>query len=314
VSSISGIVLHKILLKPEEAIEYWPKIKLVFFGPGFSSIYTSIAKFYTKYNKIPSFDDLDISIRDSTLKTNIAALKELEIPEDISLDLAVEALVNEYTQNETLLQLDTFLDNVTMLDSEEIKQELANTLMFLEEKTHTSEQIVLMSDIFLFDEEELGSRVPLGINNTFDAETGGVSLTDLIMIGGYRGSGKSLVGVNIINNQYLQGNVGFVFSIEMRAREVFERSVSALAGVDNTRLRKGQSTEDEVLAVAQTRASMYIDAEDVYTDFIKHRDYTKFEHQLSREKQLKTDNQLIIVDNQRLTLADIDLNLQQFKA
>ena len=59
---------------------------------------------------------------------------------------------------------------------------------------------------------------------------------------------------------------------------------------------------------------MFVDSEEVYHDYLQHKEYEKFEIDLIKSKKLKPDNQLIIVDNQNLTLADIDLNIQKFKS
>jgi len=58
---------------------------------------------------------------------------------------------------------------------------------------------------------------------------------------------------------------------------------------------------------------MFTDGEEVFQDYLKHKNYEKFELDLIRSKKLKPDNQIVIVDNQRLSLADIDCNIQKFK-
>lgn len=311
---IGGLVLFKILSNPSESIEAWSKLKISFFSNEYTSIYSSIIKYYNKYAVLPSFDDLEVVTRDGLLKSNLKALSKLEYPDDIALDSAVEALIDEYTQTETLKKLDQFLDSITLLDSEEIKHELANILLHLEEKTHTSEKICLMSDItVLEDDEATATQVPLGFNNRFDAEIR-ASTSELIMIGGMRGSGKSNVALNIYTSQYEQGNVGLYFSIEMNKREVFNRTIAMLAQVPAIKLRNGNLTDAELLRIAKVRADMFLNSEKLYETFLTDQDYKTFEYNLIKNYELKPDNQLIIVDNSRLTLADIDMNIQKFKS
>lgn len=111
--------------------------------------------------------------------------------------------------------------------------------MTIEEKTHTSEKVFNMANIMLFrhpnDLEK--ERVYLGLNNTFDAVLGGVARQELILIGGKRGSGKSITSSNIFINQYENGNSSIYFSIEMTAYEVMERNLSILTGVSLQRLK-----------------------------------------------------------------------------
>lgn len=311
---VQGIVLKSILLDPDVGLNIWPRIKSVYFDSAYASVYTKIRKHYDEHTSLPSFTDFEISLRDTATKANIIALQRLEIPEDVDLDIAVEALIDEYTQNEALQKLDKFLDRITSESSDEIKQEINDIALYLEEKTHSAEEVVYMSDISLIDDEEINSRVPLGLNNTFDANSGGMALTDLIMIGGLRGSGKSVVATNISVNQYLNGGIGLVFSIEMRARECFNRSISVLSGVDYSKIRNNRLEHEDLLSIAKIRSNMFEDGEEVFQDFHTFPDYNMFEHTLIRSKQLKKDNQLVIVDNQGLTLSDIDMHINKFKA
>lgn len=313
-ADISGLVLHRILADPEKGLEAWAKLKLSFFGTEYTSIYSAIAKYYAKHSSLPSFNDLEVSVRDPLLKTNLKALSRLETPEDVSLELLTDAIIDEYTQDEVLKKLDGFVDNITLLDTEELKQELANILLHLEEKTHTSEKVCLMSDITVLEDQELQAiQVPLGFNNRFDAEIRAAT-SELIMLGGKRGSGKSVVATNIFNEQYHQGNVGLLFSIEMDKREVFNRSLSIMSGVPHNHIRNGEFTPEDLRKIAKVRADMFDGASGLYEDYLNTGDFKTFEYNLVRECKLKPDNQLIIVDNQRLTLADIDMNIQKFKS
>ena len=311
-ADVASIVLHSILKNPDSALEILPKLKIQFFNSEYSQIYLAITKYYNKYNKIPSFELLKITNRDQNLDFKISALQLLEVSEDIDLHIAVEALSDQYTQEECLDQLSNFVDKLDTYDSEETKLKLAEVVQHLEEQTNTSEEVFLLSDIVMFDEDDLNSRIPLGLNNTFDAETGGLGLTELIMLGGNRGDGKTVVGCNIAVNQLEQGNSVLFFSIEMRFREIFNRYISIMSGVSHTNIKLGRCSEDELIEVAKARASMFKDNSEVIQDFYKHKDYKKFEMDLISSKQL-TNNQIITIDNQGLTLADIDLNIQKFK-
>lgn len=312
-SDVQGIILHNILKDPNSSIEIWPKLKVYFFNTDYSQLYIAISKYYNKYHKLPSFEELKITTRDEALIQKIRALELLSVSEDIDNIIATEALTDQFTQDEALDQLLVFLDKLPYYDSSDVKKKFAEILQHLEEKTNNSEDIILMNELFVIDVQEIHNKVALGLNNELDAKTGGVALTELFMIGGHRGSGKTVAACNIGVNQYKQGNVGLFFSIEMRHREIFNRFISILAKVDNTRLRRMCCTPEELDRIARTRSDMFEDSEEVYQDYLKHKEYEKFEINLIKSKKLKPDNQLIIVDNQNLTLADIDMNIQKFK-
>ena len=312
-SEVAGIVLNSILKNPDELLEVWPKLKLQYFNASYSEIFAEITKYYNKFNDLPSFQSLEMTVRDQNIAKKIKALSLLEVDEDIDINVALTALVDQFTQDFILDNLYTYVDKITHYDSSESILKLSDIVMKAEEVIDHSEEIFLMNDLFLMDEEELFKRVPLSLNNDFDASTGGLELTNLIMIGGHRGSGKSLVACNISCNQYKHGDVTLFLTIEMRAKEINQRMISILADVSNTALKNQTCTSLELEAIASVRKDFFVDSHEVYEDYIAHRDYRKFEMDLVKAKKLKEDNQIIIVDNYAMTLSDIDLNIHKFK-
>lgn len=309
----SAVVLHKLLT--EQNLEIWAKLKLVFLDAAYSSLYSAINKHYEKYHSVPSFDDLTLTLREGPASKTLATLRLADVPE-VSAEVALDALIDQYTQNETVKLLDKFIDKLPLYDTNEIKENLATIAMTVEEKTHTSEKVFTMADMMLFrhpDELEK-ERVYLGLNNTFDAVLGGVARQELILIGGKRGSGKSITSSNIFINQYEAGNSAIYFSIEMTAHEVVERNLSILANVNLQRLKQNKLTDEELLKLVRARAGMFVDADQTVLDYMRHRDKYKFEEQLVRNHQLKPDNQMIIVDDRDLTISSIDLHIGKAKA
>lgn len=310
---VSAVVLNKLL--SEQDLEVWSKLKLVFLDPAYSSLYTVISKHYEKYGAIPSFDDLEVSLRDGPASKTLATLRLTEVPE-VSAEVALDALIDNYTQSETIKLLDKFVDKLPIYDTNEIKDNLASIALTIEEKTHTSEKVFTMADMMMFrhpDEVEK-ERVYLGLNNTFDSVLGGVARQELILIGGKRGSGKSIASSNLFINQYEAGNSSIYFSIEMTAQETMERNLAILANVNLQNLKQGKLTDEEVLRVVKARAGMFQDAGASIDEFLRHRDRYKFEEVLVRNFTLKSDNQMIIVDDRDLTIASIDLHIGKMKS
>ena len=210
----SAIVLNKLL--QERNLDIWSRLKLVFLDPAFSSLYSAVSKYYDNYSNIPSFDELEITLREGPALRTLATLK-LADNHDISSEVALNALIDQYTQNETIKLLDKFIDKLPVYDSAEIKENLAAIALAIDEKTLTTEGVYNMADIMLFKNaaELARDRVHLGFNNTFDATLAGVARQELILIGGKRGSGKSIAASNIVVNQYESGNTAVIFSIEI---------------------------------------------------------------------------------------------------
>ena len=310
---VSAVVLNKLL--SEQSLDIWAKLKLVFLDPAYSSLYSAINKHYERYSALPSFDDLELTLREGPAAKTLATLKLTDVPE-VTAEVALDALIDQYTQNETVKLLDKFVDKLPLYDTNEIKENLATIALTIEEKTHTSEKVFTMADMMMFQHQEdlEKERVYLGLNNGFDAVLGGVARQELILIGGKRGSGKSITSSNIFINQYESGNSCLYFSIEMTAMETMQRNLAILAGVNLQNLKQNKLTDDEVLKVVKARAGMFQGADEMVTEFLRHRDRFKFEEQLVRNFQLKADNQMVIVDDRDLTLSAIDLHIGKMKA
>ncbi len=310
---VSAVVLNKLL--SEQSLDIWAKLKLVFLDPAYSSLYSVINKHYEKYGQVPTFDDLELTLREGPAAKTLATLKLTEVP-DVSAEVALDALLDQYTQNETVKLLDKFVDKLPLYDANEIKDNLATIALTIEEKTHTSEKVFTMADMMMFQHPDQmeKERVYLGLNNTFDAVLGGVARQELILIGGKRGSGKSITSSNIFVNQYETGNSCLYFSIEMTAMETMQRNLAILANVNLQNLKQNKLTDDEVFNVVKARASMFQGADELVGEFLRHRDRYKFEEQLVRNFKLKETNQMIIVDDRDLSLSAIDLHIGKAKA
>ena len=135
-----------------------------------------------------------------------------------------------------------------------------------------------MADLMLFQsKDDLASeRLHLGLNNLFDSVLNGMAHEEYLLIGGKRGSGKSITGSNIVVNQFEAGNVAVLFTIEMTAREVNERNMSILAGVSISGLKNGTLSKEEWLKVVKARASMFVDATSLIDEYVHHNDRFKF--------------------------------------
>lgn len=308
---ISATLINKII--SESNLECWAKLKLSFLDAAYSSVYTLISKHYDKYSAIPSFDELEVTSRDSSAAKMLAAIKMAD-EEDITAEVALDALIDLYTQNTTIDLLDKFIDKLPLYDTTEIKENLSSIVMKLDEKTLTTEGVYSMNNIMVFvrPDEQAKNTVYLGLNNTFDSIVRGAR-QELILIGGKRGSGKSLVSSNIQINQYEAGFTSAYFTIEMIAHETLQRNMSILANVNHQNLKNGTLTDGELLSVVKARADMFLDAKPLVDQFIKDRDQFRFEETLVKQCELKAA-QMMIIDDRALTLSALDLHLGKIKS
>jgi replicative DNA helicase len=306
-----NLILHKILASQD--LEAWARLKKEFFEAPYTEIYILINKFYQKFDKLPSFEELEAVTRDEKQANYITALKQLTVPDDLNIEVILQAVINEYAQREVLQQLGGYLDTLVFKDVGEIVEDLSVISIDIEEKTEVSEHVVEMNHYFTIDSDTIASRTPLGLNNDFDRRSLGMTPGEYVMLGGYRGSGKSAVCSNIVCAQYLQGNSSLYFSIEMDSREIFDRHISILSGVPIKHIKSGNLSEIEKISIANVRAAMTSDgSQDLLDEYRQTKDFNKFERKLI-DRTLIPDNRIITIDNPGLTIANIDATLHTYK-
>lgn len=306
-----NLILHKVLANQD--LEVWSRLQKEFFEAPYTEIYLLINKFYQRFDKLPSFDELEVVTRDEKHANYITALKELNVPEDLDIEIILQALINEYAQREVLQQLGGYLEGLVFKDVGEIVEDLATIAIDIEEKTEVSEHIAEMNSFLTVDIDTIQSRTPLGLNNDFDRLTLGMAPEEFIMIGGHRGSGKSVVCANIVVAQYLQGNSALCFSIEMSSREYYDRYLSILSDVPQKSIKSGNLTDIEKLSIAKVRAAMSRDGSlDLLERFEEDGDFDTFERKLI-DRPLIRDNRIITIDNPSLTIANIDATIHTYK-
>lgn len=312
---LENIILAKILYDPKSCAEYFTKLESRYFEST-KPLYVKLSKIYQETNKLPNRETFELTLRDSHLKS---LLKSLETDEELlanaDLDILVPALVDEFLQNEALVQLRKFVETITLKSAEEIKESLTEIVMHLDKQSPHDSKAYDMSNLFLFHETEDAEQfIPLGISNDFDANlSGGMRPQELLLFGGQRGSGKSLIAANIVCNQYELGYSAAYFTIEMTANETFERMLAIMSGVPYKAIRSKNLADSDKLKVLTTKADMFVGAEEALAEYVKDRDAVKFEKALAR-LPLKEGNQIHIIDDRELTIASIDLQLQKLKA
>lgn len=309
---VSAVILNKLLT--EKDVDLWAKLKLVYIDPAFTNLYSAIGKHYEKYASVPSFEELELVLREGPALKTLAIIR-LAQADDVPTDVAFDALIDQYTQTETISQLDKFIEKLPVYDSEEIKEKLSEIVFYLDDKTLKSEKVITSSDMEFFEEQdEVGlGRVPLGFNNDFDSSIGNLAPGELLLLGGRRGSGKSIVSANIAVNEYEAGFVCPYFSIEMNAKETYQRMMAMLSGVEHSAVKLQKYNEDQLIAVALTRARMYKDYEGPYKEFINHKNLVRLERALLRECR-PVDTPLIVIDDRNLSLTAVDLHIGKLKA
>ena len=108
----------------------------------------------------------------------------------------------------------------------------------------------------------------IGISTGFaslDAKTGGLQQSDLILLGGRPGLGKTSFALNIVwHAAAIERKTCAVFSLEMSEMQVVQRLISMTSEIDGNRMRRGRLSPAEFVAISDAsdrlqKAPIYVE-------------------------------------------------------
>jgi replicative DNA helicase len=305
--NLASILLKTIIAQCD--METWANSQKHYFPTEYSSIWSYLNKYVEQHSVLPSFEDLRLAVRDATLRDRFIALEKID-EIDIEPNILLEYLKNEYTQVEIMNQLEKYLsDSIAMESAQENIESLQNIVLSVEEKVDLKDTSTNMRKMELFDPiEELEKNVPLGLNHDFDRiQTFGPS--DLVLIGGKRGAGKSIACANIASSTYEAGHSVMYFTIEMSSRATMQRICSISTGVPAAAIRNRNLSIGEWEQVARWWSQRFEDGERALSRYLSHRDFDTYHNELTA-KPLR-EKQIDVVYAPSLTLANIRTELDK---
>ena len=303
----SALIKQIIVLQDSDT---WSYLRKHYLPNEYHTIFSIIDGHSQKYHAVPTFEDLKFEVRDSATQEKLLAIEALEVEAEPSMLL--QYLKNEYTQKEILYSLEQYIDHsISFEDAEESVSHLHQIVLDIEDKVELEQPQESMQRISLFPaEDELEKYLPLGMNSAFDEEFK-FSPRDLILVGGRRGSGKSITCCNIANTVYESGKSAIYFTIEMDSREILQRCCSIATGVPHERIRKRNLSVTEWGLVAAWWANRFVDADEKLKEYHDHRDFDRLHYDLKTNCELLPTQQLDVVYDASLTLSKIRAELDK---
>jgi len=147
----------------------------------------------------------------------------------------------------------------------------AQRLLFAVSETSLHRDIVTLEvalNRYIAQIEERGddaqAGVPTGLK-TLDAKTGGLQPSDLILVAGRPGLGKTSLALCFIEHAALRaGKTCAIFSLEMSELQVVQRLISMNAEIDGNRIRRGRLSLPELQAISDAsgrlqQAQIYVE-------------------------------------------------------
>tara|TARA_R110000772_G_scaffold66361_1_gene147877 strand:- start:72510 stop:73853 length:1344 start_codon:yes stop_codon:yes gene_type:complete len=260
---LASALLKQIIVTQD--IATWTLLRKNYLPPEYFALHERIASFVDRFTKVPTFEELKFDAKGKQLQQKIAVVELVEV--EAEPGLLLEFLKSDYAQQLTIDGIDKLLDKSVAFesptDSIEALQSIAQNI---EEKIDIEDGGESMQRIELFESEEaMSRRVTLGLNTEYDANIQ-FGQEDLVLLGGRRGAGKSLVCANLVANSYEKGASALYFTIEMNQRETLQRIASISAGVSHYRLKNRTLHPDELQRLAKWWSARFIDGEEFYAE------------------------------------------------
>ena len=276
----------------------------------YHTLYTIIDRHCETFHKIPTIEDLKFEIRDKATKEKLYAIENIEV--DAEPFMLLQYLKNEYTQQEILNNLQNYVDkSIAFEDAEEALSHLHEIVLDVETKVDLEDPSESMQSITLHEtDEDIAKYIPLGLNAEYDYDIQ-FSPLDLVMVGGKRGSGKSIVCCNIANSIFKGGKTALYFTIEMDSRSILQRCCAISTGIPFSRIRTKNLNNVEWERVATWWANRFVDGQEKLKQYKEERNFDKFHTELKVKDIIKPNNHIDVIYDPALTLSKIRAELDK---
>ena len=259
---------------------------------------------------MPTIEDLKYEIRDKVTLDKLYAIESIDV--DADSYMLLQYLKNEYTQQEILKELQGYVESsIAFEDAEEAIGHLHQIVLDVETKVDLQDPSESMQSITLHEkDEDIAKYIPLGLNTEYDYDIQ-FSPRDLVMVGGKRGSGKSIVSCNIAISVYESGKTAIYFTIEMDSRSILQRCCSIATEVPFSRIRTKNLSITEWEKVATWWANRFLNGQEKLKQYREERNFDKFHTELKTNDQIKPNEHIDVIYDPSLTLAKIRAELDK---
>jgi len=292
--------------------DFYSKLSPVYFTGANSALFDRVQTFYKANIRIPTLDEFQVLKKESSLQEyfDTQILDEDNKYDGVADEFLVGQLQDYFIREETIGFLDKFINELSDLEKIEIVDQLQTHLLNLNKALPMTDELYDVADLDFFPNPDDFILYPSGLSAEYDSTNGGLALQELVLLGGRRGSGKSIISLNLAINRYLQGNTVAFFTIEMRYKEVYDRLLSILSGVPFLSIFKNELSNDQKLSLVRSKIDNFYKPDSVIEDWYKElystKDFKKFELRVKNEKPTLKENRFFIIDDEGLTLNRID--------
>ena len=147
--NIASALIKQVLTLQD--FETWTSVRKDYLPTEYHTLFSIIDKHCDTFHSLPTFEDLELSVRDSKAREKLYAVKSVEVEAEASMLL--EYLKNEFTQKEILDSLEHYIDNsVAFENAEESVNHLHQIVLDVEKKVDLEMPQESMQRITLFED------------------------------------------------------------------------------------------------------------------------------------------------------------------
>src|SRR5210317_1753284 len=284
------------------------------------TLFEKVKSFYKANMRLPSTDEILSLRKDIGLQEYIEnqIVNDENVCDQIQNEFLVSQLQDYYIRDETIHFMDKFVDRLDDLEKVEIVDQFQNHLLHLNQAIPYNDELYDIAELDFFPSEDDFKIFPSGLSAEFDAVNGGFATQELVLLGGRRGSGKSIISLNMALNRFLEGNTVAFFTIEMRYKEVYDRVLSIISEVPFLDIFRNQLSDTQKITMAKAKFENFYKPSDRIETMLQELEYTKdfknFEKRVKIERPELKDHRLFMIDDESLTLNRIDHYCNMFSS
>jgi len=255
-----------------------------------------IKEYKEKHNLIPTVEDFRTLVNNAKLFEDIKEVSEGLLPFYLE---QIDERHNKYNFFNGLYDiLDSSKENVFG----DVVSQVQELLLSTQQESNTIEEVDCSEP---FEEEEFITRVPLGLGN-FDTVNGGLAASELALLGGYRGQGKSILALHTSLSRFRTGKtVGFI-SIEMRASEVKFRLDAMVTGLPVKDIQFNRLTDEQVRTYYLKKAYTFCTPNPEFHQYILNTPVDKSQFKRAYSKLERKQNKFFLYDLPLCNLSDVN--------
>ena len=310
------IIIRRILDGDEKL--FFLASKSLFVNPLAKTLLEKIGKYYERFLRYPTAEEIAQSVSlVPQLSNYVNHLSSLPTEENLSAEFLVFELKNQCSQHLFLDNMTAIADNIIEHDFTSLSEELYKTSLSIRELSENNETVFDPADLAIDISGEISRRLPCGLDK-FDQINGGFAMGELILVGGRRGTGKSVFVLNMLKEYFKRYDFSVAFfSIEMPKTDVYNRLLSIISGVSISKMGKGGLDDDDRRQILRSKLHLFHEegsrqAIEVFKDL---QDLDKPVEDIEAALRIspKKDKSFFIIDDPTLSISKIDYYLSLLK-